>query len=175
MQIVETEIGSANSPYFGEVVCLADDKGNPCFWAMKKKMNFLNIVDSDLIIALDIYCYDRDFVSSRDDARTEKINNNVKNTYEVFLDDCKEMDELFAKEFNSERTRWEIGEEIESIEDVKRLINVVRVEIMNDCYNIVFILNGEEWVLEKDLTYDAWSLLPSKQAPYPEMEYGSSK
>ncbi len=40
MQIVETEIGRANSPYFGEVVCLADDSGNPCFWAIKKKMDF---------------------------------------------------------------------------------------------------------------------------------------
>ena len=30
-----------------------------------------------------------------------KKNNNVKNTYEVFQNDCKVMDELFVKEFNS--------------------------------------------------------------------------
>lgn len=175
MQIVETEIGRANSPYFGEVVCLADDKGNPCFWAMKKKMNFLNIVDSDLIIALNLYCYNRDFVSEYSDSSTEKINNGIKASYEAFLNDCKVIDELFVKEFNSEKTDWEIGEEIETIDDVKRLIKVVRVEILKNLYNIVFVLNGEEWVLEKDISNNAWSLLPSKQAPYPEMEYGSSK
>ena len=100
MQTVEIEIGRADSPYFGEVVCLADESGNPCFWAIKKKMDFLNIVDNDLIIALDLYCYDRNFVSSSSDARTEKINNNVKAAYEVFQNDCKMMDELFTKEFN---------------------------------------------------------------------------
>ena len=171
MQTVETEIGRADSPYFGEVVCLADESGNPCFWAIKKKMDFLNIVDNDLIIALDLYCYDRNFVSSSSDARTEKINNNVKAAYEVFQNDCKMMDELFVKEFNSEKSDCEIGEEIESIDDVKRFIKVVRVEIMNGCYNIVFMLNDEEWVLEKDTSANTWSLLPSKQAPYPEMEF----
>ena len=171
MQTVEIEIGRADSPYFGEVVCLADESGNPCFWAIKKKMDFLNIVDNDLIIALDLYCYDRNFVSSSSDARTEKINNNVKVAYEDFQNDCKVMDDLFVKEFNSEKSDWEIGEEIKSIDDVKRLIKVVRVEIMNDCYNIVFMLNDEEWVLEKNISSDTWSLLPSKQAPYPEMEF----
>lgn len=40
MQIVETEIARADSPYFGEVVCLADESGNPCFWAIKKRWIF---------------------------------------------------------------------------------------------------------------------------------------
>lgn len=171
MQIVETEIGRANSPYFGEVVCLADDSGNLCFWAIKKKMDFLNIVDSDLIIALDIYCYDRNFVSSYSEADTEKINKDIKAAYEVFQNDCKMMDELFVKEFNGEKEDWEIGEEIESIDDVKKSIKVVRVEVLKDYYQVVFVLNDEEWVLAKDISYNTWSLIPSKQAPYPEMKY----
>lgn len=54
MQIIKTEIGRANSPYFGEVVCLADDSGNPCFWAKKLITDFLNLEKEELIIALDI-------------------------------------------------------------------------------------------------------------------------
>ncbi len=171
MQIVETEIARADSPYFGEVVCLADESGNPCFWAIKKKMDFLNIVGSDLIIALDIYCYDRNFVSSYSDADTEKINNKIKAAYEVFQNDCKMMDEIFVKEFNSEKEDWEIGEEIESIDDVKKSIKVVRVEIIRHYYHIVFLLNDEEWVLGKNIKYNTWTLQPSRQARPPEMEY----
>ena len=40
MQIIEKEIGRAVSPYFGELVCMADTEDNPCFWAIKKKMDF---------------------------------------------------------------------------------------------------------------------------------------
>ncbi len=171
MQIVETEIARANSPYFGEVVCLADESGNPCFWAIKKKMDFLNIVGSDLIIALDIYCYDRNFVSSYSDADTEKINNDIKAAYEVFQNDCKVMDELFVKEFNGEKEDWEIGEDIESIDDVKRSIKVVRVEILKNYCQVVFMLNDEEWVLGKNIKYNTWTLQPSREARPPEMQY----
>ena len=39
MQIIEKEIGRADSLYFGELVCLADSEGNPCFWAIRKKID----------------------------------------------------------------------------------------------------------------------------------------
>ena len=50
MQIVEKEIGRAESRCFGELVCMADSDGNPCFWAIRKKTDFFNVKDSDLII-----------------------------------------------------------------------------------------------------------------------------
>ncbi len=131
----------------------------------------MNIVDSDLIIALDIYCYDRNFVSSYSEADTEKINKDIKAAYEVLQNDCKMMDELFVKEFNGEKEDWEIGEEIESIDDVKKSIKVVRVEIIRHYYHIVFLLNDEVWVLGKNIKYNTWTLQPSRQARPPEMEY----
>ena len=103
MQIIEKEIGRAVSPYFGELVCMADTEDNPCFWAIKKKMDFFNIKDSDLTIALNLYCYNRCFVSTYSDTGTESINKDVKDTYDskgtrLHILDLEEKDERTVQE-----------------------------------------------------------------------------
>jgi hypothetical protein len=171
MQVVNKIISRANSDYFGELVCMADEAGSPCFWAIKKKMSILNVVDEDIIIALNLYCYDRKFVTQYSESRTEKINNDVKETYDIFLQDSLFLNDFFVQEFNSEKIDWDIETIVDNLNDIRNNIKLVRIEILKNCYNIVFLLNDEEWVLEKSVKNNAWSLLPSGEAPYPEMEY----
>lgn len=171
MQIIKTEIGRANSPYFGEVVCLADDSGNPCFWAKKLITDFLNLENEELIIALDLYCYDRNFNSSYSKDRIDEINANIKRTYDLFINDCKDMDDFFLENFNSEKDEWDIEEVIESKEDIREKIRVTRVEILKNEYNIIFMLNDKEWALGKGINEDYGYLLPSGEVRYPEMDY----
>lgn len=173
MQIVEKEIGRADSPYFGELVCMADSDGNPCFWAVRKKMVFFNIKDGDLIIALNLYCYDRNFVSTYSDTKTESINKDVKETYDIFLNDCSGIDEIFIREFNSEKEDWDIGAGIDSEEDIKNAVKIVRTEILKNRYNIVFVLDEDEWVLSKNTKYGSWSLMPAAESRPAEMDYGN--
>ena len=174
MQIVEKVIGKANSPFFGELVCMADSEGNPCFWAIRKKTDFFNIFDGDLIIALNLYCYNRNFISTYSDTKTESINKDVKETYDVFLNDCNNIDEIFVREFNGEKEDWEIGTGIDSEEDIKNAVKIVRIEILKNRYNIVFILGEDELVLSKNTKYDSWSLMPAAEARPAEMDYSSN-
>lgn len=174
MQIVEKEIGSADSSYFGKLVCMADSNGNPCFWAIRKKTDFFNVKDGDLIIALNLYCYNRNFVSTYSETKTESINKDVKDTYDKFLNDCNDMDEIFVREFNVEKEDWDIGEGIDSVDAIKNAVKIVRVEILKNLYNIVFVLDEDEWVLTKNTKYESWSLMPAAEARPAEMDYSSN-
>lgn len=171
MQIIEKEISRAESNYFGNLVCLGDDAGNPCFWVKKITTEFLSLEKKELIIALDIYCYDRDFNSTYSKDEIDKINENIKRTYDIFIDDCKNMDDFFLKEFNSEKDEWDIEDVLEGKEDIYEKIKVTRVEILKNQYNIIFMLNNEEWALVKKVNNNHWSLLPSGEARYPEMVF----
>ncbi|MBP5554938.1 MAG: hypothetical protein J6X94_08715 [Lachnospiraceae bacterium] len=173
MQIIEKEIGRAVSSYFGELVCMADTEDNPCFWAIKKKMDFFNIKDNEMIIALNLYCYNRRFVSTYSDTETESINKDVKDTYDKFLNDCSNIDEVFTREFNAEKEDWGIGEGIDTEEAIKDAVKIVRIEVLKKRYHIIFILDGEEWALSKNTKTDTWSLMPAAEVRPAEMDYSN--
>lgn len=165
------EINRAVSDYFGDLVCLGKDEGTPCFWAKKMVTNFLSLEEKELIIALDLNCYDRNFNSKSSKDRTEKLNVELKHSYDIFMDDCRNMDEIFIKEFNFEKDEWDIEDELEVKEDIYEKITVKRVEILQHQYNIIFFFNDEEWALVKKVNDNLWSLLPSREVRYPEMVF----
>ena len=173
MQIIEKEIGRADSPYFGELFCMADSEGNPCFWAIRKKTDFFNIRDNDLIIALNLYCYNRHFVSTYSDTKTESINKDVKETYDSFLNDYNSLEDIFVREFNNEKEDWGIGEGLDSKEAIKNAITIVRIEVLKNRYHIVFVLGEEEWALSKNTKSSSWGLMPAKEARPAEMDYSN--
>lgn len=109
----------------------------------------MNIVNSDLIIVLDIYCYDRNYVSSYSDADTEKINNNIKAAYEVFQNDCKMMDEIFVKEFNEEKIDWEIGEDFGIVYYDEDFSLVSFLDEKTDDLGLLLDTGAPEYVIEE--------------------------
>ena len=84
------------------------------------------------------------------------------------------MDEIFVREFNIEKVDWDIGEGIDSVDAIKNAVKIVRVEILKNRYNIVFVLDEDEWVLTKNTKYDSWSLMPAVEARPAEMDYSSN-
>ena len=92
----------------------------------------------------------------------------------MFLNDCNNIDEIFVREFNGEKEDWEIGTGIDSEEDIKNAVKIVRIEILKNRYNIVFILGEDELVLSKNTKYGSWSLMPAAEARPAEMDYSSN-
>lgn len=75
------------------------------------------------------------------------------------LNDLKKMNEFFVKESNSEKEDVEVREEIKSIDDGKKSIKVVRVEIKSHEYDIIFMLENAKWALERGMVDEYSSLL----------------
>lgn len=170
---IENEISKAESKYFGNLVCLGNDAGKPYFWAKKITTDLLSQEERELIIALDLYCYDRNFNCTYSTDDIEEINKEIKRTYDIFMDDSKNMDDLFIREYNLEKDQWEYLVELEELENKESMyesIQVVRVEILKNHYAIVFSLNEwEEWALIKRVNTNQWTLYPRREEPCPDM------
>lgn len=170
MNIIE----KVNSDFFGELVCLSDDNGNPLFWAKQIKQKFLSEKEEILTIALDLYCYNKEFVSSLNEEKTRKICEQIKQQYDNFLNDCRDFEQIFISEFCACKEEWDIEEEITTNEDIYSKIKVIQVDIVKDSYIVSFELNGEEWALIKECseeTPEYFYLNPREEAQFAEMKY----
>lgn len=165
------EISQSESPFWGQLVCLGDENGLPCFWAKKAIMAFLSEQKQELVIALDLYCYNRNFVSSYSDERTQQINENIKNTYDIFMEDSASINDTFIREYNLDKDDWDLCERIDCNKDIFEKVSIQRIEILKNQYNIIFSLNHDEWAMTKKTSTGLWNLLPSSEVRYPEMEY----
>lgn len=90
------------------------------------------------------------------------------------MDDSKNMDDLFIREYNLEKDQWEYLVELEELENKESMyenIQVVRVEILKNHYAIVFSINEwEEWALIKRVNTNQWTLYPRREEPCPDMD-----
>ena len=48
---------------------------------------------------------------------------------------------------------------------------VFKKEYRKKHYHLAFLLGSREWVLDKSIKDEGSTLMPSQNAPYPEMEY----
>lgn len=160
---------------FGELLAFANDKGSPLFWGKKIKMRFLSREEKELIVAFNLYCFDEDFNSvgwEKEDI--DDIKKNVYDMYQVFLNDCQQMEEVFIKEYGAGRDEWDIEEVIETKDDLYTKIQVLQVDIVKGSYIISFLLNNEEWALIKRCRNDMppfYYLNPRKEAKFAEMDF----
>lgn len=159
---------------FGELCCFANDNGEELFWGKELKMKFLSFEEHNVVVGLDLYCYDKDFNTRWKKEKADSIVNNIYKQYQIFLSDCKGIDDIFIKEFNVEKKEWDIQAIIESKEDLYFKIQVIQVDIIKDSYIINFLLDNEEWsfIVSYDETLPpCFSINPRCEVPFAEMDY----
>lgn len=168
-----TIINSVNNVFWGELVCFGDESGSPCFWGKKMSIKCLTPEVTEVIIGMNLYVYNKNFETDYQEVRVKKVNDDIKEAYDAFLSDLDSIDDIFLKEYNDSdnQDEWEPNVTIKNKPDIYNLVNLLRVEIFKKHYHLVFSLDGKEWVLDKDLKYKGFTLMPSQNAPYPEMEY----
>ncbi len=168
-----TEINTVNSDIFGKLICFGDEDGNPCFWGKRLPIKCLTPEVSEVIIGMNLWVYNKNFETYYKEDRVQKVNEDIKEAYDAFLSDLDSIDEIFLKEYNDKdnQEEWELNNPIKEKADIYSSVKLQRVEILKKHYHLVFVLNDDEWVLDKNLKYDSFTLMPSKNAPYPEMEY----
>ncbi len=168
-------INKVNSDTFGELLAFGDDNGSPLFWGKQVEMKFLSKEERGLIIALDLYCYDEEFnADGWDKQDVDTILDNIYNQYQIFLNDCKELDELFIREFNEGKEEWDIETIIQTSSDLYSKVVVLQVDIVKEAYIISFLLDGDEWALIKRCSSEALSyfyISPRAEAEFAEMDY----
>ncbi|MBO4784606.1 MAG: hypothetical protein IKX08_05945 [Lachnospiraceae bacterium] len=170
---MKTEIKTINNDFWGELICFGDENGVPCFWGKKIKIKCLSLEESEVIVGMNLYIYDRDFKTYAKEDRIRKVNDDIKQAYDEFLSDLDSIDEIFLREYNDEdnQEEWDFKTKIIDKTDIYNNVELSEIEILKSHYHLVFTLDGEEWVLDKNLKYNTFSLLPSIEAKYPEMEY----
>lgn len=168
-----TEINTVNNDYWGDLVCFGDENGSPCFWGKKKLIKCLTPEATEVIIGMNLYVYNKNFETEYKEERVKIVNDEIKEAYEAFLSDLDSIDEIFLREYNDEdnQEEWELEISIKGKDDIYNSVKLIRVEILKKHYHLVFELDGNEWVLDKNLKYSGFTLMPSQNAPYPEMEY----
>ncbi len=168
-------INKVEDERFGELLAFADDEGSPLFWGKKIIMRFLSEKEQQIIVALNLYCFDEEF--NTDGWKKEKIDTIVKSIYDmyqVFLNDCQQMEEVFIKEYGEGREEWDIEEVIETKDDLYAKIQVLQVDIVKESYIISFLLNDKEWALIKRCRNDMppfYYLNPRNEAQFAEMDF----
>lgn len=137
-------------------------------------MKFLSFEEHNVVVGLDLYCYDKDFNTRWKTEKADSIVNNIYKQYQNFLSDCKCIDDIFMKEFNEEREEWDIQTKIESKEDLYSKIQVIQVDIVKESYIINFILDDERWSLVK-ICYEGktsyFCINPTEETEFAEMDY----
>lgn len=168
-----TIINSVNNVFWGELVCFGDESGSPCFWGKKMSIKCLTPEKTEVIIGMNLWIYNKNFETDYKEDRVKKVNDEIKEAYDAFLSDLDSIDEIFLKEYNDNdnQEEWELDISIKDRSDIYNYVKLVRVEILKKHYHLVFSLDNKEWVLDKSLKYDGFTLMPSQNAPYPEMEY----
>lgn len=167
-------INKVHNEKFGELFCFADEEGNPCFWGKREKMKFLSKEEQELVIGLDIYCFDKNFNTKWEVEKADLIIRDIYEQYQLFLEDCLEIEDIFIREFNKEKDEWDIEESIETKEDLYSKIQVLKIDIVKEEYIINFLLDDEEWSLIKSCSKDTPSYFyinPTEEADFAEMDY----
>lgn len=168
-------INEVENKLFGNLCCFANDEGEPLFWGKQLKMKFLSQEEQNVVIGLNIYCFDVNFnTKGWDDEDVDSVLKEIYSQYQIFLSDCKGIDDIFIKEFNVEKKEWDIQAIIESKEDLYFKIQVIQVDIIKDSYIINFLLDNEEWsfIVSYDETLPpCFSINPRCEVPFAEMDY----
>lgn len=168
-------INKVHNEVFGELLAFAKDNGSPLFWGKKIKMKFLSKEEQEVIVALNLYCFDEKFQSDGWDQETiDKVIKNVYEEYQIFLKDNLEMDERFIQAFNEEKEEWDIESDIITKEDLYKKVQVIQVDIVKESYVISFVLDDEEWALVKIDRKETPSysyINPRRETQFAEMDY----
>ncbi len=166
-------INKVQNDLFGELLCFADDEEQPMFWGKQLKLKFLSEEERDIIVALDIYCYNKEFHSRWKPEKVEMIMADIYSQYQIFLSDCKDMDDIFMQVLEEEGEEWDI-ESVETKEELYSKVQVIQVDIVNESYIVKFMLENEEWAVVKRNKKDSPSycyINPKDEAQFAQMDY----
>ncbi len=167
-------INKINTELFGELVCFVDENDNPLFWGKKMDMKFFSKEIKEVIIGLNIYCYNKNFESRWKAEKVEAIERDIYEQYQIFLKDSNALEDIFMNIFNEEKEEWEIDVEINTKEDMYAKIQILQVDIVKESYIISFKLENEEWALVKRDNKGGNSyfyLNPREQVEFAQMDY----
>lgn len=168
-------INRTENSLLGEIICFADKEGNPWFWGKQVMLRLLSEKEYNVTVGLDLYCFDKDFETgywTKEEADT--IIKNVYDCYNMFLCDCKDMDDIFIRTFNEDKDEWDIEAEINTKEDLYSKVQVQKVDIVKQSYIINFLLEEEEWSLVKVCSNEFpayFQLSPTEEVKFAEMTY----
>jgi len=166
-------INRVQNELFGELLCFANDEEQPLFWGKQLKMDFMSEEENDIIVGLDLYCYNKELQSRWKPEKVETIVADIYSQYQIFLNECKGMDDIIMQAIEEEGEEWDI-ELVETKEELYSKIQVIQVDILKDSYVVSFALESEEWALIKKNKNDGTSYFyinPKNEAEFAQMDY----
>ena len=169
MKIINRE----QNDLFGELLCFANDEGQPIFWGRQLKIPFGLQNETDIIVGLDLYCYNKDFQSRWKPEKVETIVADIYSQYQIFMNECKDIGDIIMQAIEEEGDEWDI-EPIETKEKLYSQIQIIQVDILKDSYVVSFALNDEEWAVVKRNKKDSPSYFyinPKKEVEFAQMDY----
>lgn len=166
-------INRVENDLFGELLCFANEEEQPVFWGKQLKLKFLSQEETDIIVGLDIYCYNKEFQSRWKPEKVEAIVADIYSQYQIFLSDCKDMDDIFMQVLEEEGEEWDI-EAVKTKEELYSKIQALQVDILKDSYVVSFVLENEEWAVVKRNKKDGSSYFyinPKNETEFAQMDY----
>ncbi|AGF55360.1 hypothetical protein B0P06_000552 [Clostridium saccharoperbutylacetonicum] len=126
--------------YLGNICCVADEDGNPFEWSKVKSITIFNRNYESVKISFNFFCFNKYFeVNEVFEDIAENVDKSIVENYKLFIDDKKEIEEIFFEWFKRDvECILEDKESMSNKENIYALIKIVEVRIFTDGYAVIF-------------------------------------